>query len=253
MSRGRIDLDRISIASPCPMAWDDMAGNERVRFCSQCKLNVYDISAMTKSEAESFIANAEGRICARYYRRADGSIMTRDCPVGLRAIRKRVSRATAAAFSALVSLFGGSATFAQQQQPKNESKVDVQLTLRRYGQSEIEGTVFDVVRAVIPGTQIKLINERTKWEVTTKANENGRFRFSDLEKGIYRIQIHAPGFVKLERLGLEVSDEQTLNLDVTLKLGEVLTGVVAVSSPETLPINDTIPSGELKRKDRPRE
>jgi hypothetical protein len=43
------------------MAWDDMAGNERVRFCSQCKLNVYDISAMTKSEVESFIANAEGR------------------------------------------------------------------------------------------------------------------------------------------------------------------------------------------------
>ena len=77
MSRDRIDLDRIAVASPCPMAWDDMAGNERVRFCSQCKLNVYDISAMTKSEAESFIANAEGRICAKYYRRADGSIIRR--------------------------------------------------------------------------------------------------------------------------------------------------------------------------------
>jgi len=235
------------------MAWDDMAGNERVRFCSQCKLNVYDISAMTKSEAESFIANAEGRICAKLYRRADGSIMTRDCPVGLRAIRKRVSRATAAAFSALVSLFGGSATFAQQQQPKNESKVDTWQTLRRYGQAAVEGTIFDVVDAAIPGMQIKLIDERTKREVTTKANEDGRFRFSDLEKGIYTIQVHSHGFRKLEQLGLEVSDEQTLNLDVTLKLGEVLTGVVAVSSPETLPINDTIPSGELKRKDRPRE
>jgi hypothetical protein len=253
MSRDRIDLDRISIDSPCPMAWDDMAGNERVRFCSQCKLNVYDISAMTTSEAESFIANAEGRICAKLYRRADGSIMTRDCPVGLRAIRKRVSRATAAAFSALVSLFGGSATFAQPQQPNNESKVGVHRMLRRYGQVAIEGTIFDVVGAVIPDAQIKLINESTKREETTEANENGRFRFSDLENGIYTIQIHARGFRKLEQLGLEVSDEQALNLVVTLTVGELfLTGVV-VTAPETLPINDTIPSGELKRKDRPRE
>jgi carboxypeptidase family protein len=234
------------------MAWDDMAGNERVRFCSQCKLNVYDISAMTKSEAESFIANAEGRICAKLYRRADGSIMTRDCPVGLRAIRKRVSRATAAAFSALVSLFGGSATFAQQQQPKNESRVDVHRMLRRYGQASIEGTIFDVFGAVVPDTQIKLINESTKREVTTKANENGRFRISDLENGIYTIQVHVNGFRKLEQLGLEVSDEQSVNLVVTLIVGEALTGVV-VTAPETLPINDTIPSGELKRKDRPRE
>jgi hypothetical protein len=255
MSRSRIDLDRIAVASPCPVAWDDMAGNERVRFCSQCKLNVYDISAMTRSEAKSFIANAEGRICAKLYRRADGTILTRDCPVGLRAVRKKISRAAAAAFSALISLFGGSALFAQQQ-PKNETRVDIQRTLRRYGQAAIEGTVFDDYRAVIAGAQVKLINERTKHEVTTKANDNGRFRFTDSEKGVYTIQVYSPGFDKLEQLGLEVSDEQALNLDVMLKVGEVgeaLMGVVVVTSPIMLPTNDTIPSGELKRKDRPRE
>jgi len=170
----------------------------------------------------------------------------------LRAIRKRVSRATAAAFSALVSLFGGSATFAQQQRPKDETKIDVHRTLRRYGQAAIEGTIFDVVGAGISDAQIKLINERTKREETTRANENGRFRFSDLETGTYTIQVHARGFRKLERLGFEVSDEQALNLIVTLTVGELfLTGVIV--TPETLPINDTIPSGELKRKDRPRE
>jgi carboxypeptidase family protein len=242
MSRDRIDLDRIDVASPCPMAWDDMTGNERVRFCSQCKLNVYDIAAMTKSEAESFIANAEGRICARLYRRADGAILTQDCPVGLRAVRKKVTRAAAAAFSALVSLFGGTALFAQQ--PKNEKGVDIQRTLRRYGQAEIEGTVFDATRAVIAGAQVKLINERTKLEVTTKANDNGRFRFTDLENGVYTIQVYSPGFIKLEQLGLEVSDEQALNLDVTLNVGEVLMGVLVV---------DQHHSGNLKRKGRPRE
>jgi carboxypeptidase family protein len=252
MSRDRIDLDRIAVASPCPMAWNDMADNERVRFCNQCSLYVYDISAMTKSEAESLIANAEGRICARYYRRADGAIMTQDCPVGLRAVRRRVSRAAAAAFSALVSLFGGQVTFAQQGQPKGETKIDVQRMLRRYGQAAIEGTVFDITHTVIPGAQVKLINERTKQEVATKANDSGRFRFSDLEKGIYTIQIYREGFVKLEQLGLEVSDEQSMDLDVTLKVGETL-GVLEVVSPTPIPTNDTIPQGELKRKDRPRE
>jgi hypothetical protein len=244
MSRGRIDLDRIAVASPCPVAWDDMAGDERVRFCNQCSLNVYNISAMTKREAESFIANAEGRICARYYRRADGAIMTQDCPVGLRAVRKRVSRAAAAAFSALVILFGGSAKFAQQQQPKNESKVDIQRTHRRYGQAAIERTIFDVTRAVIPRMQIKLISERTKREITTTANDIGRFKFLDLEKGVYIIQVYAAGFFKLEQSGLEVSDEQALNLDVTLK---------AVEEPICILKVDTKPSKKLRRKGRPRE
>jgi Carboxypeptidase regulatory-like domain len=250
MSRDRIDLDRIAVASPCPMSWNDMVGDDRVRFCNQCNLNVYNISAMTKLEAESFITNVEGRICAKLYRRADGTILTRDCPIGLRAVRKKISRAAAAAFSALISLFGGSALFAQQ--PKNETRVDIQRTLRRYGQAAIEGTVFDLTHTAIPGAQVKLINERTKQEVTTKANDNGRFRFSDLEMGIYTIQIYREGFVKLEQLGVEVSDEQALKLDVTLKIGEVL-GLLVADPPSPIPINDTIPSGELKRKDRPRE
>ena len=250
MSRSRVDLNRIAVASPCQVSWNDMVGDDRVRICSQCNLSVYNISAMTKPEAESFIANAEGRICARLYRRADGSILTRDCPVGLRAVRKKVSRVVATAFSALISLFGSSGPFAQR--PKNETKVDVQRMLRRDGQAAIEGTVFDVNRAVVAGARVKLVNKRTRQVVTTRANDKGGFRFSDVEKGIYAIQFYAPGFVKLEQSGLEVSDEQALKLDVTLKVGELFIGKV-IPSPIQSPTNDTIPSGTMKRKDRPRE
>jgi phage FluMu protein Com len=220
-----------------------MVGDDRVRFCNQCNLNVYNISTMAKAEAESFIANAEGRICAKLYRRADGSILTRNCPIGLRAVRKKVSRAAAAAFSALVSLFGGSTLFAQQQ-PKNEKDVDIRRTLRRDGQAAVEGTVFDGARALITGARVKLINEVTKQEVTTETNKNGRFRVSDLEKGVYTIQVYAEGFVKLELRRLEVSDEQALNLDVTLNVGQELVGVLVV---------DKHHSGKMKRKGRPRE
>lgn len=36
-------LDSVRIASPCSSDWNAMYGNERMRFCSECKLNVYKV------------------------------------------------------------------------------------------------------------------------------------------------------------------------------------------------------------------
>ena len=85
-------LDHLKIASPCSANWDQMFSFEdkRVRFCSQCNLNVYNLSGMSKNEAETLITKTEGRLCVRYYRRTDGSILTQNCPVGLKVIKRRV-------------------------------------------------------------------------------------------------------------------------------------------------------------------
>lgn len=82
-------LDRAIIETPCPTSWDQMKGNDSVRFCGMCSLNVYNISAMTDKEAEAILARgASGeRVCARLYRRPDGTVMTDNCPRGLRKIR----------------------------------------------------------------------------------------------------------------------------------------------------------------------
>lgn len=66
-----------------------MKGDDRSRYCTDCKLNVYNLSGMTREEAEAFLRKSEGRLCVRYYRRADGKIMTRDCPQGLAEARRR--------------------------------------------------------------------------------------------------------------------------------------------------------------------
>ena len=86
-------LDHIKIAAPCSADWDQMFSFEdkRVRFCSQCNLNVYNLSDMSRQEAEALINKTEGRLCVRFYRKADGSILTQNCPVGLRAIKRRVA------------------------------------------------------------------------------------------------------------------------------------------------------------------
>jgi len=98
-------LDRIQIASPCHMRWEDMAGDDRKRFCGECSLNVYNLSEMSREEAVALIGNAEGRLCAGFWRRPDGTILTRDCPVGLAALRARAAaglRRVAAAIALLV-------------------------------------------------------------------------------------------------------------------------------------------------------
>ncbi|MCA1815382.1 MAG: hypothetical protein LC746_03045 [Acidobacteria bacterium] len=107
MDRFTNPLKHVRVAAPCPADWGRMRGDERVRFCDQCSLNVYNLSGLTRREAEKLLTSAEGRLCVRFYRRADGTILTNSCPVGLRAIKRRVSRVATAILSAVVSFFTG--------------------------------------------------------------------------------------------------------------------------------------------------
>ena len=75
-------LNSVRIASPCSADWNKMYGSERKRYCSECKLNVYNLSDMSQREAENFLINSEGRVCLRVFRRKDGTVLTKDCPVG---------------------------------------------------------------------------------------------------------------------------------------------------------------------------
>lgn len=107
MRRFTSSLDKVSVATPCPADWDRMVGGDRVRFCGPCELNVYNLSAMSRDDAESLIARTEGRLCVRFYRRQDGSILTEDCPVGLRALKRRAVRIRTALISSVLGLLGG--------------------------------------------------------------------------------------------------------------------------------------------------
>ena len=86
MATARLRLDDLRVASPCPASWDSMVGTERVRYCTSCRLNVYNLSAMRHEDAEELIRQTEGRLCVRFFQRTDGRIMTTDCPLGVRAV-----------------------------------------------------------------------------------------------------------------------------------------------------------------------
>lgn len=99
-------LDRVKVASPCRERWEDMTGDERVRNCGRCEKDVYDLSAMTASEAEKVLATRGANLCVRFYRRADGTVMTSDCPEGVRRRHQRYLVAAGVALTVAVGAAG---------------------------------------------------------------------------------------------------------------------------------------------------
>ena len=107
MPRFESPLNNIKIASPCQADWDTMFGNDRKRFCGECKLNVYNLSGMTQEDAQDLLENSEGRLCVRFYRRADGTVLTQNCPVGWAKVKQRARVFATAVFSMIMGLLGG--------------------------------------------------------------------------------------------------------------------------------------------------
>lgn len=83
------------ISKPCPESWSDMVGNDRVRFCGRCKLNVYNLAIMKKEEIEALVRGSNGRLCGQLYMRGNRTATLRDCAGGAR--RKWVRRGAAVA------------------------------------------------------------------------------------------------------------------------------------------------------------
>lgn len=93
-------LDVIRIAEPCTEAWSSMAGDERARHCSKCDKTVFDLSVLTRAEAEALLAAKGPNLCGRYFQRTDGAIVLADCLVHRR--RRRIATAGVIAAAALV-------------------------------------------------------------------------------------------------------------------------------------------------------
>jgi hypothetical protein len=106
-------MRRTELATPCTANWDEMSGDEKIRHCRQCDLNVYNVSAMTDEEVleQMVMLTAGKKVCMSLYRRSDGTFITKDCPVGLSRLQEKARHAAswiAGGLSLLVSLASGS-------------------------------------------------------------------------------------------------------------------------------------------------
>jgi len=219
MLQREFNINNLRVAKPCPASWDNMSGDERARHCDLCSLNVYNISAMTEKEAQKLIVEREGRLCIRLYKRADGTVLTKDCPVGLRAYRKRVASFASAAFAAVLGLF--SISFGQDKMPDNRKTPEIvrEKVIGNDQKIELSGTICDEHGAVIPGVTLKFIRVEDKKIFNTSTNADGEFIIKDIPKGIYDLETgDVQGFKKLTYKNLDISDSERIN--ITLLLSE---------------------------------
>lgn len=232
-------LEHLRIASPCSVSWAQMTGDEQVRFCHLCNLNVYNLGSMTQTEVTALISKSEGRVCARLYRRADGTIITKDCPVGLRAMRRRAARMAGAVFATLLSLC--SAAFGQKQSSSDQDpgKQSI-ISTRTVSESAsatgtISGAISDPQDGLIGGAQVTITDAKSKQSIVTKSNDEGKFRVSGLAPGAYELLVEARNSKTFKVVEVSLSAKETVDFRLVLATGAVMMGVVAIDDRIDIP------------------
>lgn len=97
----------------------------------------------------------------------------------------------------------------------------------------ISGLVTDPAGAVVPGVEIDLTSEETGQKYRALTDDLGRYIFTLLPPGRWRLTATLPGFRTYERVGLVIGTGEHLPLDFRLEIGEV-SEVVTVSAATSL-------------------
>jgi len=89
------------------------------------------------------------------------------------------------------------------------------------GRAELNGTIVDQGKAVLPGVTVTVSNEATGQTRQAVTSGEGRFVIPTLVPGTYTIKAELQGFEPTTRTGLVVSVGQELTVNLTLNLAGV--------------------------------
>jgi hypothetical protein len=111
------------------------------------------------------------------------------------------------------------------------------IALTAFSQFEtatLTGTVTDPAGGVISNAAVKATNEATNVQASTTTNSEGRYVFTGLRPGVYRLTATAPGFKQFSSGGLELQVNQAARSDIQLTVGAVTEEVSVTAEPATL-------------------
>lgn len=89
------------------------------------------------------------------------------------------------------------------------------------GRAEINGTVYDQDKAVMPGVGITVTSQDTGSVRTTVTSGEGRFTVPTLVPGVYTVQAELQGFQNATQTDLRLAVGQELTLNLTLALAGI--------------------------------
>lgn len=232
-------LPQLRVASPCTADWEKMIGDDRVRYCDRCKLNVYNFAEMSASEIEQLLPNNTRRVCGRLYQRFDGTVLTKDCPAGFRARVRQVSRIAGAALAAMMITMPASA--------QNSSKISA--IHAGFGSAGVRLTIVDPSGAVISGASVTISEQTGARVMQGESDSVGAFEALALKRGSWKITVYKAGFAQKE-VTVTLREGSILEPPITLELGvAVMGGIIKIDSMDleqsTYPMPNSISSDSV--------
>jgi hypothetical protein len=95
--------------------------------------------------------------------------------------------------------------------------------------AQVSGQVTDESGAVLPGAMVTAINEETGIQRSVTTADTGGYQVTSLEPGRYTVTVELQGFATLRQTGLTLSVNQSVRLDLSMKVGGLQEDVVVVA------------------------
>jgi hypothetical protein len=146
------------------------------------------------------------------YRRADGTVLTQDCPWGWRAMQRRISRVAGMVLTFLMSV----GVAVAKAKPQQSVQTCTQKSEKEPG---IALTVTDQDGAVIPDAEVLLEPKDSKEKISGKTGALGQWSQSKLQSGSYVLTVNSPGFKSLKKT-VRLVDNSLTSLQIKLPLAE---------------------------------
>jgi hemoglobin/transferrin/lactoferrin receptor protein len=106
----------------------------------------------------------------------------------------------------------------------------VLLTATSLRAAEVSGTATDPSGAPVPAARVTLHNIATGAEISADADADGRFRFTDLPVGIYRVTVERDAFSEESRTIAIAEPGERLEVSFILRPGGLTTGVTVTAT-----------------------
>lgn len=227
-------IDSVRVASPCSEDWDEMTGNDRVRFCSHCAKDVNNLSEMTRKEATRLVRASGGNLCIRYIQ--DPKTKRPVFAEQLLQITRRTPQLAAGVMTASMSL--STITYAQggvSPLPVTEPAIEcpdkpAAVPEKTPSKGKLKGTITDANGAVIPYASVTIASVDAAVGAGRTASSEGVFSFDALDAGTYHVEARASGFAVGSAV-VQISDGVEASADIQL--------VVAMAAPLEVTVDNT--------------
>src|SRR5215475_7340385 len=110
----------------------------------------------------------------------------------------------------------------------------------QFESATLTGVVTDPASAVVPDADIRAININTNQETAATTNSEGRYTFTNLRPGSYRVSAKAAGFKEAVSSGIVLQINQAARLNFELTVGQLSDQVQVI---ESAPVLQTETSG----------